>query len=101
MNSARFLRTRRLLAVDHIVALGQQRRRDGEDRRPHCPRVGAAHRIRPQEAHLLVLPAAGGSSARGVDEALLVVTLASLEVVDLSMASPAPIEAPVQRGGFR
>jgi len=48
-----------------------------------------------------VLPAAGGSSARGVDEALLVVTLAPLEVVDLSMASPAPIEAPVQRGGFR
>jgi len=48
-----------------------------------------------------VLPAADGSSARGVDEALLVVTLPSLEVVDLSMASPAPIEAPVQRGGFR
>ena len=38
---------------------------------------------------------------RGVDEAFLVVTLAPLEVVDLSMASPAPIEAPVQRGGFR
>ena len=37
---------------------------------------------------------------RGVDEAFLVVTLAPLEVVDLSMASPAPIEAPVQRGGF-
>ena len=62
---------------------------------------GAAHRIWPPRAHLPVLPAAGGSSARGVDEALLVVTLAPLEVVDLSMASPAPVEAPVQRGGFR
>ena len=29
------------------------------------------------------------------------VTLRGLEVVDLSMASPAPIEAPVQRGGFK
>jgi len=38
---------------------------------------------------------------RGVDEAFLVVTLTPLEVVDLSMASPAPVEAPVQRGGFR
>src|SRR3981189_3013453 len=61
---------------------------------------GAAHRIWPPRAHLPVLPA-GCSLARGVDEALLVVTFALLEVVDLSMASPAQIEAPVQRGGFQ
>ena len=36
----------------------------------------------------------------GVDEAFLVVTFLSLEVVDRWMASPASIEAPVQRGGF-
>jgi len=37
---------------------------------------------------------------RGVDEAFLVVTLALLEVVVRS-TSPAPIEAPVQRGGIQ
>ena len=102
MNSARFLSTGRLLAVDRIGALGQQWRRDGGDRRPHCPRVGAAHRIRPPRRHICLRcrpPAA--RQRRGVDEAFLVVTLAPLEVVDLSMASPAPVEAPVQRGGFR
>ena len=30
----------------------------------------------------------------------MVVTLVWLEVVDQSMTSPAPIEVPVQRGGF-
>lgn len=40
-------------------------------------------------------------SCSEVDEAFLVVRLASLEVVDQSMASPAPLEAPVQRGGLR
>ena len=43
----------------------------------------------------------GGSSPSRVDEAFLVVTLCALEVVDRSMASPAPIEAPDQRGGFK
>jgi hypothetical protein len=37
---------------------------------------------------------------RGVDEAFFVVTLALLEVVVRS-TSPAPTEAPVQRGGFQ
>src|SRR5438132_4774268 len=36
-----------------------------------------------------------------LDEPFLVVTFKKLEVVDWSMASPAPVEAPVQRGGFR
>src|SRR2546425_8251030 len=44
---------------------------------------------------------AAGQSVAVLDEPLLVVTLMRLEVVDRSMASPAPVEAPVQRGGFR
>src|SRR6267143_2546501 len=70
--------------------------------RSHCPRVGAAHLIRPPKRHICLCcrpPAA--RQRRGVDEAFLVVTLPTLEVVDLSMASPAPVEAPVQRGEFR
>jgi hypothetical protein len=38
---------------------------------------------------------------RVLDEPFLVVTLKGLEVVARPMASPAPIEAPVQRGGFK
>jgi hypothetical protein len=45
--------------------------------------------------------AAAASSPSLVDDAFLVVTLAPLEVVDLSMTSPAPFEAPVQRGGSK
>ena len=46
-------------------------------------------------------PHAGRGHRRVLDEPFLVVTFKRLEVVDWSMASPAPIEAPVQRGGFR
>src|SRR5207237_2798109 len=59
-------------------------------------------RPRPRSFHRQDLAAlAAGQSVAVLDEPFLVVTFNELEVVDWSMASPAPVEAPVQRGGFR